>query len=59
MPREIDNYFLLDEISPQSLIQYRATSITGEKIGFTLEDANSSKEINLNHQFMPFHTGKC
>ena len=59
MPREIDNYFLYKEINPQTSVQFRATSISGQTIGFTLEDLNSIKEVKLSQQFQPFHTGKC
>ena len=41
MPRGIDNYFLYKEINPQTSVQFRATSISGQTIGFTLEDLNS------------------
>ena len=58
LPRDANNYFQIEALDSQHQKQFRATSITGEKIGFSLNDLLTDEEIVITHQFSPFHTGK-
>ncbi|XP_065053132.1 uncharacterized protein LOC135682254 isoform X2 [Rhopilema esculentum] len=55
--READNYFVLEDLQALVPVQFRATSIAGEKIGFSLDQFELGVEIPLKQQFTPFHSG--
>lgn len=62
MPKTIDNFFLL---SPQNdtntyspPLKARATAITGQTLGFTIDTLKNKREVIIPAQYSPFDTGK-
>ncbi len=53
-----DGYYTFGAESLRDVIQLRATSVTGESIGFSLANITFSKEVIIPHQFKTFGTGK-
>ena len=58
LPRDVNNYFHIETLDSQHEKQFRATSVTGEKVGFSLNDLLTDEETVIKHQFSPFHIGK-